>query len=81
MTFYPAVDFHNLSSPVPPPDAAFMGAILASMCTAMAAKTLTSTTDITGVPPESAELIATQLRQLGYGVDFNVTPGSVVVSW
>jgi hypothetical protein len=81
VTFYPAVNFHNLSSPVPPAEALYLGHILASMCTAMSSGLFTSTTSISGIPPESAEEIGRSLRALGYGVDFNTTPGSVIVSW
>jgi len=81
MTFYSATDFHNLSSPVQAPSDHYMALTLASMCTAAAAKTLTSTTSLSGITGDAAERLCADLRGLGYGCDIITTPGSIIVSW
>lgn len=81
MEFFPAKVFANMSNPVPEPYAALLGAVLAGMCTAMAAHTTTSTTSTGSATSSSAEYTIAELRQLGYGVDNVTTPGSLIVSW
>jgi hypothetical protein len=81
MTFYPAVDFHNLAATPGPTEVPYLGTVLAAMCTAMANGLFTSTTSLSGIKPQYAELIGADLQQRGYGVSFTATPGSIVVSW
>jgi hypothetical protein len=82
MEFFDSQTFHNLSSPLPPPDAGLIGAVLAAMCTAMASHLfVSSAVSTSGYSVASSEEVISELRKLGYGVDITTTPGSIIVSW
>lgn len=82
MTFYSSQDFRNLSSPVASNDTALIGTVLAEMCTAMAARaSVAAAVSTSGYGVEIIEEVIRELQQLGYAVDSNTTPGSLIVSW
>jgi len=80
MDFFDSQTFHNLSSPVPPPDAALLGAVLSAMCLGMAAATFTSGAVSTGsASVESCEYVISELQKLGYQV--SIGSATITVNW